>query len=65
MAEQKAPKKNQLSLDEYQKIKVKRAKSRLQLNIPPLVHAIVAVPAVFLTFIILYYLIHVRFLAEH
>ena len=58
-------KKNQISLEEYLKIKEKRAKSKLQLHFPFIVRLIIGVPAAYFIFLVIYFLIHLRFLPEH
>ncbi len=67
MADTSKPNKKitQLSLADYLKVKEKRAKSKLQLNFPPLVLLIIAIPAAYVIFMILYFVLHLRFLAQH
>ena len=60
-----SPKAKQLSLDEYAKIKEKLAKSKLKLSFPWIIKVCFIVPLVYCLFLIIYYLIHLRFLAEH
>ena len=63
----KAPvvKKSQVTLEEYLKIKEKRANSKLKLHFPLMVRLIVAVPAGYFIFLVIYFLIYLRFLPEH
>jgi hypothetical protein len=67
MAEKTAtPKKNkQLSLEEYAKIKEKLAKSKLKVNFPWIIKLIFIVPALYLVFLVIYYLVYLRFIAQH
>jgi hypothetical protein len=58
-------KKGQISLEDYLKVKEKHAKGKLQLHIPWLVRFIIAVPAGYLLFLILYFVVYLRFVAEH
>jgi hypothetical protein len=55
----------QLSLEEYAKIKEKLAKSKLKLSFPWIIKICFIVPLVYVLFLVLYYLIHIRFVAEH
>ena len=55
----------QVPLEEYLKIKEKNAKSKLQLHFPPLVLLIIAVPIGYFAFLIIYFLVYLRFVAEH
>jgi hypothetical protein len=55
----------QLSLEEYAKVKEQRAKSRLKLQFPLIVKVCIIIPALYCTFMLVYYLMHLRFLAEH
>ncbi len=59
------PKKSQISLQDYIKVKEKNAKSRLKLHFPLPIKIILAVPAAFFIFLVLYFLLHLRFVAEH
>jgi hypothetical protein len=59
------PKKKQLSLEEYAKIKEKVAKSKLKLTFPWIIKICFIVPAIYCIFLIIYYVAHLRFLAEH
>ncbi len=59
------PKKTQLGLDDYMKVKEKRAKEKLKLRFPLLVKILIAVPIVYCVVIIIYFLLKIRFLAEH
>ncbi len=67
MTEKKTPnqKGKQISLEEYAKIKEKLAKSRLKLQFPLIIKICFIVPLAYATFLILYYLIYLRFIAEH
>ena len=58
-------KKSQIGIDEYLKIKENRAKSKLKIYLPLLVQLMVAVPAGYFIFLIIYFLIYLRFLPEH
>ena len=55
----------QLTPEEYAKIKEKRAKSKLQLNFPPLIIACALIPLAYLVFMVSYYVLHLRLLAQH
>ena len=59
------PKKKQLSLEEYAKIKEKLAKSKLKLTFPWIIKICFIVPLVYVVFLVFYYVAHLRFLAEH
>ena len=67
MVEKYSPsqKTKQLSLEEYAKIKEKLAKSKLKLSFPWVIKACFIVPLAYCVFLIIYYLVHLRFLAEH
>jgi hypothetical protein len=67
MAESTAnPKKaKQLSIEEYNKIKGKLAKSKLKLSFPWIIRVCFIVPIVYCIFLVIYYLIQLRFIAEH
>ncbi len=58
----KAP---QMSLDDYLKVKDKRAKKQLQLNFPLFIKLAAIIPITYGLFLISYYLLHIRFLPEH
>jgi len=60
-----ANKDKQLSLEEYSKIKEKLAKSKLKLTFPWIIKACFIVPLVYMVFMVIFYLVHVRFVAEH
>ena len=60
-----AVKKTQISLEDYLKIQEKQAKSKLKLHFPLMVKIIVGVPIGYLIFLIVYFLIYLRFVAEH
>ena len=55
----------QLTLEEYAKIKEKLAKSKLKLTFPWIIKLCFIVPLIYFAFLIIYYLIYLRFLAEH
>jgi hypothetical protein len=55
----------QLTLQEYAKIKEKLAKSKLKLNFPWIIKLCFIVPLLYCTFLVVYYLAQLRFLAEH
>ncbi|MBF0511032.1 MAG: hypothetical protein HQL13_01745 [Candidatus Omnitrophica bacterium] len=55
----------QISIEEYNKIKEKIAKSKLKLQFPLVIRICLIVPLLYGIFLILYFLIHVRFVAEH
>jgi hypothetical protein len=65
MPEKPEEKKSQISIDDYLKLKEKRAKSKLKLHFPMALKVIFAVPAVYFLFLMFYFLLHLRFLAEH
>lgn len=65
MADKPAAKKGQISLEDYVKLKEKRAKSRLKLHFPWLVRFVMAIPVAYLIFLIVYFLVSLRFKAEH
>lgn len=54
----------QLSLEEYNKIKEKRAKSKLKLHFPWPIKLVIAVPFFYCLFLIVYYLTYIRWAAE-
>ena len=54
----------QLSLAEYAKIKQKLAKSKLKLHFPLFIKACFIIPLVYAVFLVVYYLIQLRFIAE-
>ena len=60
-----APKKKQLSLEEYAKIKEKLAKSKLKLTFPWIIKICFLLPLGYCVFLIIYYLAQLRFVAEH
>ncbi len=60
-----APKTKQLTLEEYAKIKGKLTKSKLKLTFPWIVKVCFFVPLGYCVFLIIYYLVQLRFLAEH
>ena len=66
MAEKPAStgKDKQIPLSEYLKIKEKNAKSKLKLHYSPIVLMIIAVPAGYFIFMIVYFLVHLRFVAQ-
>lgn len=67
MADKNSPSKKtrQLSLEEYSKIKEKLAKSKLKLTFPWIIKICFIIPLVYCVFLIIYYIVHLRFLAEH
>lgn len=66
MAENKANKKApQMSLDEYNKVKEKRAASKLKLQFPLPIKFFLLLPIAYFIFLICYYLLHIRFAATH
>ena len=65
MADKPIVKKSQVDLEDYIKIKEKRAKSKLKLHFPWLLRIIIAVPCAYLLFLLLYFLFYLRFVPEH
>ena len=66
MAEQKNVKKApQISLEEYNKVKEKRAQSKLKLHFPLGVKIFVILPLLYFVFLIVYYLLYIRFATTH
>lgn len=66
MADKKPVKKTpQLSLEEYNKIKEKRAKSKLQVHFPWWIKMFLIGPIVYFVFMVVYYIIYIRFVADH
>ena len=63
-AQPNAPKK-QLSLDQYMKVKEKRAKDKLKLHLPLPIKLIFCIPVVYFIFTIVYFLMSIRHLPEH
>jgi hypothetical protein len=55
----------QISLEEYAKIKGKITRSKLKLSFPWIIKACFIFPLVYALFLVIYYLAHLRFLAEH
>ena len=55
----------QMSLEEYNKIKEKKAQSKLKLHFPWPVKFFLIFPATYLIFLLAYFLFHIRFTAEH
>jgi len=55
----------QISIEEYNKIKEKLAKSKLKLTFPWIIKVVFIIPVVYCAFLIAYYLFHLRFLPEH
>jgi len=55
----------QLTLAEYEKIKEKTAKSKLKLHFPWIIRVCFFVPVAYCVFLIVYYLLYLRFVAEH
>ena len=58
-------KNQQLSLEEYAKIKGKLMKSKLKLRFPWIIKVCFIIPLVYCLFLIIYYVTQLRFLAEH
>ena len=65
MADSKNTPGRQMSLAEYEKIKEKRAQTRLKLHFPWPVRILLGIPLSILIFLIIWYLVYVRFIAEH
>ena len=66
MPQNSSPQPNkQLSLEEYAKIKEKLAKSKLKLSFPLIIKVCFIIPLLYAVFLIIYYLVHLRFLPEH
>jgi len=61
----RSPKNKQLSLEEYAKIKEKLTKSKLKLTFPWKIKILFLIPLFYGMFLIAYYILHLRFLAEH
>ncbi len=61
----KNKKSTKLSLVEYAKLKEKIGKSKLQLHFPLMIKLAIAVPLAYLLFMLIYYIVHLRHLAEH
>ncbi len=59
------PKKKQLTLEEYAKIKEKLAKAKLKLTLPWGIKICFICVLLYFVFLVIYYLAHLRFLAEH
>lgn len=57
--------KSQVGLEEYLKTREKRAKNKMKLRFPMWVVFLTAIPAAYLVFLIIYFLVRLRFLAEH
>ncbi|MDE2009492.1 MAG: hypothetical protein KGJ09_05365 [Candidatus Omnitrophica bacterium] len=62
---EKSTKTKQISLKEYAKIKEKLAKSRLKLTFPWIIKVCFIIPVVYCVFLIVYFLAHLRYLAQH
>ncbi|MDE1921459.1 MAG: hypothetical protein KGI24_08465 [Candidatus Omnitrophica bacterium] len=62
---EKSTKTKQISLKEYAKIKEKLAKSRLKLTFPWIIKVCFIIPVVYCVFLIVYFLVHLRYLAQH
>ena len=62
---QEAKKIKQLSIEEYNKIKGKLAKSKLKLSFPWIIKLCFILPVAYWLFLVIYYLCRLRFLAEH
>jgi len=52
-------------MEEYAKIKGKLAKSKLKLTFPWIIKVCFIVPLIYFLFLIVYYSLHLRLLAEH
>ncbi len=61
----KTKKSTKLSLTEYTKLKDKIGKSKLKLQFPLMIKLAIALPLTYLLFMVIYYIIHLRHLAEH
>ena len=61
----KSQKAKQLSIEEYSKIKEKLAKSKLKLTFPWIIKACFFIPLFYCVFLVIYYLVQLRFIAEH
>ena len=55
----------QMTLAEYMKIKEQVAKSKLKLHFPWIIKVCFAIPAAYCLFLIIYFLVQLRFLSEH
>ncbi len=63
--EQKNPKKMQMTLDEYKKVKEQYAKNKLKLQFPMLIKCVIGIPVAYLLFLFIYFLVYVRFAGDH
>ena len=55
----------QFSIAEYTKIKEKLASSKLKLSFPLVVKICFIIPFLYCLLLVVYYLVHLRFIAEH
>ncbi len=60
-----ARKAKQLTLEEYAKIKEKVAKSKLKLTFPWIIKFCFFFPMAYGLFLVIFYIVHLRFVAEH
>jgi len=58
-------KNKQVSIEEYNKIKDKLAKSKLKLSFPWIIKVCFIIPLCYCIFMVIYYLAQLRFMAEH
>jgi hypothetical protein len=67
MAEQPSAvkKSKQLSLEEYAKIKEKIAKSKLKLTFPMIIKVCFFIPLAYCLFLVIYYVVQLRFMSGH
>lgn len=56
---------HQMTLEEYNKVKEKRAQSKLKLHFPLMVKFFFIFPIVYFLFLLLYFLFYIRFSVEH
>jgi len=61
----KSKKTKQLTIEEYNKIKGKLAKSKLKLSFPWIIKLCFILPLGYCAFLVIYYLVQLRFIAEH
>ena len=59
------PPKAQLSIEEYMHSKAVRSKNKLKLHFPLAIKILLVFPALYILFLIIYFLMHLRFLSEH
>ena len=66
MAEKtQAPKKTQLTLSEYLKVKEQRARNKLKLHYPLYIKILIAIPIVYICVTVVIFIVRVRFLSDH